>query len=177
MVTGHRPKHLSPSSRVWARAELTRLAVRLRDHHGMTRAVSGMALGPDMWWADAADRAGVEFEAHVPFPQRPDPWDVVDQQEWTRLVDRAARVVTYSAQASVGALFERNRGMVDVPSDMALGVWIQGKRGGTFEALRYAVRRGLRPTWLDPVTQLTTWPEVAEWVRMLGLRRPAWRAA
>lgn len=81
MVTGHRPKYLSPNSRAWVRAELARLAVQLRDFHGMTCGISGMALGSDQWWAEAVLAAGVGLEAHVPFPQQPDKWRDEDKAE------------------------------------------------------------------------------------------------
>jgi hypothetical protein len=73
MVAGHRPQHLHPNVRPWIRAELDRLAVKLRIEHGTTVGISGMAAGADLWWADAVVRAGLHLHAHVPFPQQPDP--------------------------------------------------------------------------------------------------------
>lgn len=52
-LTGHRPQGLSPSARDWVPLELERLAVKLRDQHGMRVGISGMALGSDIWWAQA----------------------------------------------------------------------------------------------------------------------------
>lgn len=68
MVTGHRPQHLSPGVRPWVRAELERLALKLRDEHGTATGISGMAVGADLWWADAVVKAGLRLWAHVPFP-------------------------------------------------------------------------------------------------------------
>ena len=40
-VTGHRPQFLTPDQQTWARSELDRLAVKVRDHHGTKVAISG----------------------------------------------------------------------------------------------------------------------------------------
>lgn len=53
MVTGHRPKDLPEPVAGWVRGELARLVRKLRDEHGMTRGITGMALGVDQWWARA----------------------------------------------------------------------------------------------------------------------------
>ncbi len=166
MVTGHRPQHLHPTVRPWVRSELDRLVLKLRDDHGMTTALSGLALGPDQWWADSAIRAGVALHAHVPFPQQADKWRAEDRAEWSRLLGLAARTETYGATYDVRHLFARNEGMVD-NSVQSVGVWIEGRRGGTCKALRYAVRRGHRPIWVDPRSQLTWWPSVETWRRLL----------
>ena len=175
-LTGHRPKHLSPSARDWVRAELTHHAVRLRDQHGMTCGISGMASGADLWWADAVVRADVTLWPHVPYRQQPDPWSESDRQEWARLLGEARRQpVVYGPSPEVRWLFARNRGMVDA-ADLVLAVWIRGRRGGTCEALRYALDRGHRPTWVDPVRRETWWPTVDQWRAVLparALRRAA----
>jgi len=68
--TGHRPQHLHPTVEPWARAQLARIARHLRDVYGTEWAVSGMALGFDMWWADEAVKAGLRLWVHVPFRSR-----------------------------------------------------------------------------------------------------------
>lgn len=170
-VTGHRPKHLPPPAREWVREELTHLAVRLRQRHGMTIGISGMALGADLWWADAVIKSGAALWPHVPYRQQPDLWDPADQQEWARLLGEAGRPpVVYGAHPDTRLLFARNHGMVDA-CDLLLAVWIRGKRGGTCEALRYAVDCGHRPTWVDPVGRETWWPTVVEWRNILPTRQ------
>jgi len=172
-LTGHRPKHLSPSARDWVRAELAHLAVRLRDQHGMICGISGMALGADLWWADAITTAGAILWPHVPYPQQADRWPEPDRQEWTRLISAAGRqAVTYGPTPEIRHLFARNRGMVNAVrgNGMLLAVWVRGKPGGTCEALRYALDQGMRPTWVDPVRRVTWWPTVDQWRRVLPAR-------
>jgi hypothetical protein len=170
MVTGHRPQHLDPSARPWVQDELRRLAEGLRDERGLVTGVSGMTIGADLWWADAVVRAGLRLESHVPFPQQPDKWSPDDRAEWQRLLGHADHVVTYGAGTNVGLLLARNWGMVK-RSDQMVAVWVRGRPGGTRSAIEYAVRRGLRPIWLDPEARKTAWPTVQHWQRMLAPRR------
>lgn len=57
-ATGHRPQNLPRGSAPWVRGELARVAEKLRAEHGTRIAISGGALGVDLWWADAAHDAG-----------------------------------------------------------------------------------------------------------------------
>lgn len=175
MVTGHRPQHLQPSAQDWVRSELSRLAGKLRDDHGMVTGISGMALGCDLWWADTVVRAGMRLAAHVPYPQQAAKWRPEDQAEWWRLLGQAARTVTYGSQYDVRLLSAKNHGMVDT-SDHVIAVWVYGKRGGTRAALEYAVLRGRRPIWVDPETRRTIWPAIEVWRNLLA-PQPRRRAA
>src|SRR5690349_5399869 len=116
MVTGHRPQHLSPTAQDWVRAELHRLAGKLRDGHGMT-------IGADLWWADAALRAGLQVHAHVPFPQQAAKWKPEDQTEWWRLLGLAAKTLTYGTGYDEALLHARNRGMIHA-SAQTVAVWV-----------------------------------------------------
>ncbi|GIE97341.1 hypothetical protein [Paractinoplanes rishiriensis] len=176
MVTGHRSEHLDPVARAWVPGELRRLAAGLRADRGTTTGVSGMAIGADLWWADAVVDAGLRLEAHVPFPQQPDGWTPADRAEWERLLGHAAHVVTYGTGFHVRHLLARNWGMVQ-RSDQVVAVWVRGRPGGTRSAIEYAVRRGLRPLWVDPVARVTTWPSVDSWWRMLAQKARPRRAA
>ena len=170
VLTGHSPQHLRPGARLWARSELHRLACKLRDEHGTTTGISGMALGADLWWADAVVRAGMVLHAHVPSPQQPDQWTRENRATWQRLLGHAAKTVTYGTGSALGLLHARNRGMVD-NSDQVIGVWNLGRGGDTREALEYGVRRGHRPIWVDPELQVTGWPEMKVWRQILVSRR------
>jgi hypothetical protein len=156
MVTGHRPQHLHPNVRSWIRAELDRLAVKLRIEHGMTTGVSGMALGADLWWADAVVRAGLQLHAHVPFPQQPDPWRPEDRAEWSRLIGLASHTETYGADFDVRLLHARNDGMIRA-SAAAIAVFDPRKTdGGTASAVRRLTAVGLPVIHVNPVTRATT---------------------
>lgn len=156
MVTGHRPQHLRPDARDWVRAELERLALKLRDECGTTTGVSGMALGADLWWADTVVRAGLRLEAHVPFPQQADKWGEGDRAEWSRLCRVAWRLKTYGGYYDVKMLHVRNDGMIQA-SDAAIAVWDPANTtGGTASTVRKltALRRPI--VHLNPATRVTT---------------------
>jgi len=175
MVAGHRPKHLTPVAQTWVRAELNRLAGKLREGHGTTTAISGMTLGADLWWADAAVRAGLRVHAHLPYPQQAAKWKPEDQAEWWRLLGLATKTLTYGTGHDEGLLHARKRGMVHA-SAQTVAVWVYGKSGGTRTALEYAVGRGRRPIWVDPETRRTIWPDIEVWRRLLA-PQPRRRAA
>jgi hypothetical protein len=165
MVTGHRPQHLRPDVRPWVRAELDRLAGKLHTQHGTITGISGMALGADLWWADAVVKAGLRLWAHVPFPQQPDPWSGEDRAEWRRLLGRAALTTTYGPDFDVKLLHARNAGMIKV-CDAAIGVWLPGKTtGGTASAVRKLTALDVPIIHVNPTDRVTT------------LRMPAQRAA
>jgi hypothetical protein len=156
MVTGHRPQHLSPSVRPWVQSELARLAVKLRDEYGMTTGISGMALGPDQWWADDVTKAGVKLWAHVPFPQQPDKWKPEDRAEWSRLLGLAADVTTYGSRYDVRLLHARNDGMIE-PSAAAIAVRLPWKTGGgTVDAMRKLMALGKPIINVNPAAKVTT---------------------
>lgn len=88
-LTGHRV--LQDKEHVTG--ELTRLAQKLRDEHSTTVAISGMALGADTLWAQAALSARLELHAYIPFEEQSCLWSQHQQQTWRRLREAAAREV------------------------------------------------------------------------------------
>jgi hypothetical protein len=164
MVTGHRPQHLSPSVHDWVRFELNRLAVKLRAEHGMTTGISGMAIGADLWWADALVANGIPLWAHIPFPQQPARWAPENRVEWQRLLGLAVKTTTYGPDFDVKLLHARNDGMLR-EADAVIGVLLPGKTsGGTVSAVRKATAMGLPMIHINPAARTTT------------LRRPDRRA-
>ncbi|MCW6003928.1 hypothetical protein K1W54_04930 [Micromonospora sp. CPCC 205371] len=156
-ASGHRPQHLLGFGETdWVRAELARVAVKLRDEHGMTTGVSGMAIGTDLWWAAAVVDAGVKLWAPIPFPHPPDPWRPEDRDEWRRL-RRAADVVTlYGDAYDVRLLHARNDGML-AAADAVVAVWKPSKTsGGTASAVRKAQAMGLPIVHLNPERRTVT---------------------
>jgi hypothetical protein len=165
MVTGHRPQHLAPDVHDWVRSELARLAVKLKTEHGMACGVSGMAIGADLWWADALVTNGIPLWAHVPFPQQPNRWRTEDRAEWQRLLGLAVKTTTYGPDFDVKLLHARNDGMIKV-SAAAIAVLLPGKTtGGTASAVRKLTAQGMPIIHINPEARTTT------------LRRPERKAA
>jgi uncharacterized phage-like protein YoqJ len=156
MVTGHRPQHLMTVETDWVKAEVSRVVVKLRDEHGMTCGISGMAIGTDLWWAAAVVNAGVRLWAHIPFPGQPDRWRQADRAEWVRLRDLADEVTLYGTAYDVRLLHARNDGML-AAADAVVAVWKPSKTsGGTASAVRKARAMGLLVVHLNPERRTVT---------------------
>lgn len=148
--TGHRPQHLPPGVRRWIQPELYRIACKLRDEHGTRVGCSGMALGFDLWWADAIVRAGLALSAHIPFPQQPDLWHPEDQAEYRRLLALADEVIVYGDEYSVGLLHARNDGMLSAGDVLVACHRLAKKSGGTWSVVVKAKRQQMPCIHLDP---------------------------
>lgn len=145
MVTGHRPEGLSVAEIRFARTELARLCDKLSGLHpeGMV-AISGMARGADVWWAEVALDAGIALHAVCPHPDQPKMWQAPDVRRWEAALARA-EAVTWIADSSVPwsnrLLFARNTKMVDL-CDEAIAVWRPTRTsGGTFHCVNNISRR------------------------------------
>lgn len=151
-LTGHRPQHLSSPCRRWVRDNLAQCAAWLAANRGTRVAISGFALGSDLWWADAAVRAGLELWAYIPYPQQPDNWSSGDRAEWQRLraLANPDRERLFGDRYSKQALHARNDGMLD-DAGALVAVWDSRKHdGGTYSAVVKAARRGMVGIHLDP---------------------------
>ena len=156
MVTGHRPQHLPRDVHGWVRAELNRLAVKLRGEYGMTAGISGMAIGADLWWADALVTNGIPLWAHIPFPQQSKPWPQAARNEWERLLRVARKLTTYGGRYDVKFLHARNDGMLR-EADAVIAVLLPGKTsGGTASAAQKATALGLPIIHINPQARATT---------------------
>lgn len=138
-LTGHR--HIPDPSLKWTLAELARVAAKLRDVHGTRIAISGGAMGSDLWWADAATQAGLDVWLYQPFPQQPDRWTTQWQQHHHRVREGAARVAVLGPSYSRDLLFHRNDWMIRDAQALIAVVDPQRRRGGTYAALNSALNR------------------------------------
>lgn len=151
-ATGHRaglPNDLidrldrrRPGTIAGIRWHLRRLACVLRDEHGTTVGLSGMARGVDLWWAQAILEAGLILGAHIPCPQQADPWSPDVRAAWRNLCDAADPEYShiYAPEYDKSVLRQRNEGMIGA-ADALVAVWDPGeRRGGTWSAVCYARR-------------------------------------
>ncbi len=136
-ATGHRPKHLPGAQQAWVRDNLAKAVAWLIANQGTQVAISGFALGTDLWWAKAAADAGLTLGAHIPCPQQTERWTAGWVAEWKRLYalrdEQWSRVV--APKYSYEALFARNLGMLRAATAV-IAVWNPAiRKGGTFDAL------------------------------------------
>lgn len=79
----------------WVRAELKRIARKLRDGHRTRMAWSGMAMGGDLEWGEVVvDMPYLDLGACIPFKGQTETgrWPKEQKARWQRLVDEAADI-------------------------------------------------------------------------------------
>ncbi|MBR0876925.1 DUF1273 family protein [Bradyrhizobium liaoningense] len=148
-ATGHPPNKLGG----YGDDVRKRLRTVARNYLGLSLAsevVSGMALGWDQAFAEAAIQLGIPFVAAVPFEGQDAAWPAPSRAHYGVLLSRAARVVIVSEGGySPLAMHRRNEWMVDY-SHRVCALW-DGSNGGTASCLRYArkMMRTIDNVWQD----------------------------
>lgn len=159
--TGHRPQHLLGPQRTWLRERIPAAVRYLAAEHGMRAGISGMAIGFDLWWAQAIVDAGLDLWAYVPCPQQTVKWSSTDRREWKRLLDQAAKVRYISEFYYPGVMHVRNHAMLSDAHALVAGWRTLKRSGGTFDAVNHARRNRLPGVLLDvdhQHTRLVTYP-------------------
>lgn len=141
-VTGHRPKLLTDAQADFARGELDRLAVKLKESHHTQVAISGLALGADTWWASSALAAGLDLWSYVPFWHQPDAWSPQHAQRWQELLGESTRQLVLGDEYDVRLLHARNDFMIR-DANLLIAVYNpQITTGGTASAVAKARAAG-----------------------------------
>lgn len=153
-AAGHRPHLLPAGSRDWTERELHRVAVKLRDLHGMRIAISGGAMGTDLWWAEAAAGAGSRTWLYLPFPQQADGWTPEWRARHAAACRSAARVAVLGDQYRVQLLHARNSWMLRDCQALVAVLDPRRRSGGTHSTVAKA--RGRIPVIsIDPRSRTT----------------------
>lgn len=153
-ASGHRPHKLGGYT-TSTRERLTGLAWAYLDKHRPDKVISGMALGWDQAWAEAATHHRIPFMAAVPFKGQELRWPKGAREDYAALLAQAAEVhiVDHDVrgeQEARRAFDKRNRWMVDQCSRLVT-LW-DGSGGGTCNCVNYATTKGcfivnLWPLW------------------------------
>lgn len=122
---------------------------------GVNVFMSGMARGVDIWAAEAVlqiqnvkPSQKIELWAIVPYDRQPLAWSAKERARYQRILEQAARVEYISHDYYNGCLQKRNRYMVDHATHL-LAVY-DGQPGGTASTIRYARKKGLEITIIEP---------------------------
>lgn len=135
-ATGHRPDKLGGYS-PQVDAALVGLARWFLIGMQTDRAVSGMALGWDMAFAEAALSLGVPVIAALPFANQACKWPVESQRRHARICEQALQVVIVcEGEYAAWKMQERNKWMVH-NSDEIVALW-DGSEGGTGNCIKAA---------------------------------------
>lgn len=150
--TGHRPTKLP-----WGANEQderclalkAELAARLEGIYqaGYTNFICGMAIGCDMYFAEAVlelqkQHPEVTLEAAVPCGTQPDKWHKALRERYNRLLDSCSSVNVLQINYTPDCMMRRNEYMVDNSS--LLLACFDGLPGGTMKTILYAQRAGLK---------------------------------
>lgn len=156
-LTGHRPGALGPDAAAWVRDALARVATGLQERYGTVEAISGLALGSDTWWAQAALDADLRLAVYLPCPQQADRWPETDRVRWARLRAAASREVVISPTYSVRALHARNEAMLRDCDALAAVHDPAITTGGTATTVAKARTVGRPVLHIDPAARTYRW--------------------
>ena len=155
--TGHRPSHLP-----WGTSEQDPRCFALKQEldyrlegiyaAGYRHFIGGMALGCDMYFAEAVLRLKkvhpeVTLEAAIPCGGQPERWNKAQRERYNRLLDQCDTVNVLQIEYTPDCMMKRNRYMVDHAS--LLLACSRGLPGGTMNTMLYALRQGIKVITID----------------------------
>lgn len=136
-ATGHRPPKLGGyGDDVYDK--LVQLATGFMIETKPDRVISGMALGWDQAWAQAAVDLRIPFIAAIPCHGQSSKWPSKSVHKWKKLMALADRMVCISEHYTRSCMQDRNVWMVD-NCDEVVALW-DGSSGGTGNCIRYAMQ-------------------------------------
>ncbi len=123
---------------------------------GFSHFLSGGALGMDMYAAEIVlelrkTYPWIGLEMVIPYDSQADRWDEVYQTRYAVLLDAADIVTCTGHEFTKGALFRRNRYLVD-NADLLLAAY-DGQPGGTQMTCEYARKIGVSVCKIPPVVE------------------------
>lgn len=155
--SGHRPSRLPWGSNehdVRCLELRLEIAARLEGIYdmGYRRFLCGMALGCDMFFAEAVlalrdAHPDVILEAVVPCATQPDKWTAPQRRRYNSLLDACNKVTVLQLDYTPDCMLRRNYYMVDRSS--LLLCCFRGCPGGTMNTIVYAERSGLECVMIE----------------------------
>ena len=121
--------------------------------YGATHFISGMALGVDIWSAEAvlqlkAKYPAISLECAVPCRKQANRWTSRARARYQEMLSAADKVTVLSETYTPSCMQERNKYMVN-SADFVVAVW-NGKPSGTGNTVNYAKSLGKSVIRLDP---------------------------
>ena len=155
--TGHRPVRLP-----WGTRESDPRCTALKKQiaatldgiyeSGFRRFICGMAIGCDMYFADAVlalklRHPDIVLEAAVPCDSQSDRWNRAQRARYAELLERCDIVTYVSHVYHPDCMMKRNQYMID--SSSLLLACFNGRSSGTMNTILYADRQGVRTIILE----------------------------
>ncbi|MBQ9166752.1 MAG: DUF1273 family protein [Oscillospiraceae bacterium] len=158
--TGHRSGRLpwlsNPNDwRTQALADTLWQQILTSYEEGYRTFYSGMARGVDLLCARLVlqlqeEDPAVQLIPAIPFPGQARNWPQRDREEYQSVLDRCGEnAVIVSPSYTKFCFFQRNRYMVD-HSSKVIGVFDGTPKGGTYQTLEYARKKGLKMELILP---------------------------
>lgn len=121
---------------------------------GYSHFISGGALGMDMFAAEAVIKFREQYpwialEIAIPYENQDSAWEKTYQQRYHTILESADILTYVSYHYTKGALFSRNRYMVN-SADLLLAAY-DGQPGGTQMTCDYARKMGIDICYIRPV--------------------------
>lgn len=158
MVTGHRNIFDAQALLVQNSLRVVLSSLQKKHPEGLV-AISGMAVGADMEFNDAALSLNIPLVAALPVENHGSNWPVLSQQRHALQLSKACLTYNvwedpaYFAGSYSARMHARNRWMLDqVQEGTVIGIWDGRRTGGTFHAIDLALKRGNKVLVLDPNT-------------------------
>ena len=150
--TGHRPVKLP-----WGSRETDPRCIALKDQiaatldgiyeTGYRRFICGMAIGCDLYFAEAVlalkqQHPDILLEAAIPCDDQAEKWNRSQREHYAELLEQCDLITHVSHVYSPGCMMKRNQYMVD-NAELLIACY-DGKTGGTFNTLRYALEKDVK---------------------------------
>lgn len=112
---------------------------------GVRQFYTGMALGVDIWCAEAVlqlqkEYSDITLTAIIPCKGQEEKWKPAEKQRYRDVIDKCGQVICISPEYTDDCMHKRNRALVDI-CDILVAVF-DGKSGGTKYTVDYARKKG-----------------------------------
>ena len=149
--TGHRPQKLP-----WQYNERDSRCIEFKEKlfavicavydSGISHFICGMALGCDMYCAEAVialktRHSDITLEAAVPYSGQAENWSEANRRRYNAILSNCDKVTVISEEYSPACMMRRNRYMVN--SSNVLIACYNGSSGGTWNTIKYAMERDI----------------------------------
>lgn len=140
-VTGHRPHKIPKELRSSVERRLAYAVDKLVHERGMEVAISGLAQGVDLQFAELAAAAGARVWGYSPYPEQAQRWSQPWVRRRARVIEGAERVEHLAAEFGNHHLHNRNTWLINDAHALVVVAHTTRTSGGTINALRYARSR------------------------------------
>lgn len=140
-ATGHRPHKIPKDRRDSVEDRLAYATDKLVRERGMEVAISGLAQGVDLRWAEMASAAGARVWGYSPYPEQAQRWSQTWVHRRRKVIESAERVEHLAPEFANYHLHNRNRWMIHDSHAIVCVADTSRTSGGTVEALKYAHKR------------------------------------